>query len=79
VFVSDEELEVTAPDVSWSDMASGAELFGAELPDPTTLPDRIPLATRLHVRNPAGCEGELSDAPMLLIPNPDGFPMETGQ
>lgn len=61
--LSSTELEVALPDVAWSDIQTGLELYGVEI-DPSLLPDQLPLGTTLHVRNPSGCEasweGELT-------------------
>jgi len=66
-FESSGLLRVELPAVTWSELASAAELYGAELPDPSTLPPELPLATTAFIRNPAGCSASWDDSSVIFL------------
>ena len=71
VLKSARELEVTLPDLTWSDIETSAEMFGTDMIE---LPAGIPsfdLSSTLRVVNPGGCEGSWSETFWLSVPVDD--------
>ena len=69
VFESGELLRVTTPDLSWSDIETGATMMGASIPTlPANLP--FPLASTVRVINPSECESAWDGDFFLIITTP---------
>jgi hypothetical protein len=69
VYVSSSRLDVTLPDVSWSDIESGASMYGMDMEIPDFITE-MALVTRVRVVNPTGCEATWSEDFSLILAIP---------
>lgn len=69
VFQSSTRLEASLPDIAWSDIESGASMYGMVFQIPDFLTE-LPLVCRVRVVNPGGCEGTWGEDFSLVVDIP---------
>ena len=67
IFESEERLRAVLPELHWDDIESAASMGGYDLPDRETLPDPIPLALIVSVRNASGCEDQWEEGSLVFM------------